>query len=182
MSLAVVNRGGGGAITVTSATSDAFWLKVTSSTGVSPCEFGLVASSQGLAPGEYTASVTLQTGLGETVVPVSMEVADVGPVGVERVYVVVIDAISDQVVATLDVDEVQANGFSLPGLAEGTYRVIAATDLDFDGIAGEEHDYTAEWMTAQAPGLALPDGAVVSGIHLIAVGDNPLAGGAVTLP
>lgn len=181
LSMVALNRGGGGAITVTSAITDAFWLTIGSSTGVTPCVFELTASDAGLVAGVYKGTVTLQTSVGEVLVPVTLTVGDYGPVGVDLVHVVVIDEISGKVAAVSSLDEDQAKGFSLKGLPEGTYRILAATDLDHDGLAGEDHDYTATWFTASGEDQALLDGAVMSGVHMTAVSGNPLQGGPVKI-
>lgn len=179
--LAVVNPGGGGSVAITGVTTDAFWLEVVDVAGVTPCELRLRSHREGLAPGTYDGEVTLHSSVGDTVVPVRLDFDDDGPIGVSRVCVVAVDEVTGEVAGSLWVDEDTAGAFELPGLPEGTYRIVAATDLDFDGVVGEDHDYVAEWQGPSAGAVPLPDGTDLS-VDLEVAAGAALGTGPITIP
>lgn len=168
LGLAIVNRGGGGPISVTGVTSDAFWVSPGATTGNSPCVLDFSVEKNGFAPGEYNGTITVETSVGDVNLPVEMVVDFDGPIPVGTVFVLVVDVETELVVRGVAVTEESADLFTLDQIPEGTYHIVASTDLDFDGVAGEFHDYAG---VAVDPGsgqglVALPDGATVSNVTL----------------
>ncbi len=161
----VVNRGGGGVISIQSVTTDSFWLEVTSNSSVTPATIELVATRDGLAAGLYETDVLVQTSAGSFTVPARMTIQPDGPIGVKEVIVVAVDVITGDPVRFQKVTEETADDFLLDPLPEGTYRVFASTDLDFDGVVGEAHDYTGQLLddAAGTPKLVLGDGTSLVG-------------------
>lgn len=173
MEVALINRGAGD-LEVSSVTSAAPWLRPIDLSAEVPGSLRVAVDRATYASGEYTGTLTLTTALGETQVPVVMVVATDGPVAIDRVFVTAIDVIGDRPPVVFEVAEDGAADVLLK-LPEGSYRLIAATDLDHDGSAGEAHDYTWEYadpITAK-PKVALPDGTVLAQVHI----DLALLGG-----
>ena len=176
LELAVLNLGGG-VVQVSAVESDSFWLIPIDQHAVAPGTLRVSANKVGLLKGEYHGTLTLHTNVGEREVPVVMVVGEDGPIVVSRVYVVIYDAISDISVGVIEVTNSNADAFTGLDLPEGTYRVVASTDLDYDGVIGEDHDYTAEFHddVTGKPKLVLIDGHLTSGVDLEVSG----VGGAV---
>jgi len=182
-SLGLVNRGGGAPLQVLSVTTNAFWVEPLDTTGQTPCTLDVRVNSGGLLPGLYESELTIQTTGGTLTHPVELTVEAGGPIGVEKVYVVAIDASNGAVARIQEVTEETAELFVLDPLPEGTYRIVAATDLDRDGIAGESHDYTGEALAPQTGDrrLVLRDGTSLNGLSILLVagrsGSLPGGGG-----
>ncbi len=186
--VAVINRGGDGAIAVTSVSSDAFWLTPLQTSGQTPCTLEVQVCRLGLAPGVYGTVLEIETSAGPLSLPVCMTVAQNGqPIGVQVVYVVAVDVISGQPVAAHSITQETADLYVLDPLPEGTYRVFAATDLDHDGIVGESHDYAGQAFDPATglPKLMLADGSSLANaaITLAAGASGALpGGGSIPLP
>lgn len=166
--LALLNRGGGGPITVTNVTSDAFWVVPQTTSGTTPCLLDVHVENAAMAPGTYSANLTVETTAGTRTVPVTMEVDNDGPIPVGTVYVLAIDVVTGDIVRAVAVTEESADLFLLDPLPEGTYFIAAATDLDFDGVVGESHDYAgvASGASGSQGQIPAPDGSALSGVTI----------------
>ncbi|MFH0946887.1 MAG: S8 family serine peptidase [Planctomycetota bacterium] len=178
---AVVNRGGGGPVQVLSVTSSVSWIQPMVTSGQTPCSLDVAARSGGMLPGVYQSLLTIQTSAGTNYLSVELNVEEGGPVGVQTVHVLAVDVITGETSLVLNVTEETADEYVLDPLPEGTYRIVATTDLDHDGIAGEVHDYSGEAVDAETgkPKLILSDGTAMDGlsITLVAGGGGSLPGG-----
>src|SRR5690606_38885414 len=145
-----------------------WWLVPVTTTGTSPCLLDVHVEKAGLPPGTYQATLTVQTSAGVRTVPVEMEVTADGPVPIGKVYVLAIDVVTAEIAGAVAVTEDSADPFVLEGVPEGTYRVVAVTDLDQDGVAGESHDYAglAAHPDAAKGAIPLPDGEAMSGAFI----------------
>lgn len=165
--LALVSRGA--PIEVFSATGSAFWLHVAPASGPTPIQADVAVEREGMAPGEYTGTVDLVTSAGPISVPVALTVGqNLGPIGVKTVYVVAKDVADGHIAFVAEVGADDASDLALDPLPEGSYRIFAATDLDFDGIIGEEHDYAAAPLDSSGKPLVfvLKDGETLGGLDL----------------
>lgn len=182
-SLALVNAGGGGPISVLDVSSDRFWIQPVQTTGQTPMTIEVRAQTAGLAAGEYDSTLTVESSEGPISVAVHLSVGEGGPVGIQTVFVLAIDMLTDEVAAIEPVTEETAELFQINGLPEGTYRLVATTDLDYDGVLGEAHDYAGEAMDPDSglPGVVMRNGAVVGDLDIVleegAAGNLPGGGG-----
>ena len=180
-SFGLVNRGGGSPLQVLSVVSDMFWAEPLITSGQTPCTLDVRVTSAGMAPGQYHSQLSIETTGGTTSLPVDLTVEEGGPIGVQTVYVLAIDTSNGSVVRIQEVTEANADLFVLEPLPEGTYRIVAVTDLDYDGIAGESHDYSGEAFDPLTgkPKLIVRDGSSLNAlsITLIAGQSGSLPGG-----
>lgn len=177
---ALIDRAGSTALTVQSASSDAFWLTPPAAGQVTPCELVASVSRVGLSPGNYQAKLTIVTDGGTRVVPVTMTVPTSGsPIPVREAHLLAVDVVSNTVAKAVTVDENGAANAVLSGLPEGTYRIVATTDLDFDHIGAEGYDYAGAYVDPLSGSdlFVLKDGDVAAPIELLLV-----PGGAYGLP
>ncbi|MBK6939776.1 MAG: S8 family serine peptidase [Planctomycetes bacterium] len=173
---ALIDRAGSAPLTVQSVASDVFWLTPPPAGSVTPCELAASVSRLGLAPGEYVAHLTLVTNAGTLVVPVEMTVGtQVSPIPVREAHLLAVDVVSNQVAKYVTVDEDGAVDAVLAGLPEGTYRIVATTDLDFDHIGAEGHDYAGGYVDPLTGSdlFVLKDGDVADPIELLLVPGGP---------
>lgn len=167
--LALVDVGNGAAASLNSASTTAFWLSVTSEPGPLPRTLFLEVDRSGLLPGIWTSTVALETSVGWREVPVTVTVPDSGaPPLVARAYVVAWDVARHEVTDWIEVDSADGGVFEFDALPEGTYRFFAATDLDFDGVVGESHDFAGAAVQPQDGSIWFPlaDGSADSDLVL----------------
>ena len=169
LSYATINQGGTGPIQVLNVTADHPWLVPQQTTGQTPCTLSVRADPAGLVAGIHQSRLTLQTTAGEWNLPVELDVVDGGPVGVREVYLLAFEVGRGVPLLIGSVTEETADQFLLDPLPEGTYRIVGATDLDGDGLAGEEHDYSGEVLNPHTGGteLILRDGSTLVGVPLV---------------
>lgn len=177
--IAVVNRGGG-PMQVLSATSGMFWLNAEIDQATAPCTLRVQVDRTGLPPGSYGTELVLATTAGTLNVPVHVAVglgANPGPP--DSVYVIAIDEVEHKVAAIALVTEATAQSFVLDPLPEGTYRIIASTDADFDGIVGEAGDVKGAYLDPVSGSalLALIDGSTLSPAGIEIAAGSALPGG-----
>lgn len=173
---ALIDRAGSTPLTVHSVASDAFWLTPPSAGSITPCELAASVSRIGLAAGDYAAHLTLVTDAGTLVVPVEMTVGNqVAAIPVREAHLLAVDVVSNKVAKAVTVDESGAADAVLAGLPEGTYRIVATTDLDFDHIGAEGHDYAGGYVDPLTGSdlLVLKDGDVADPIDLLLVPGGP---------
>lgn len=173
---ALIDRAGSTPLAVQSVASDAFWLTPPSAGSVTPCELAASVTRIGLAPGEYEAHLTLVTDGGTLVIPVEMTVGtQVSPIPVREAHLLAVDVVSNHVAKFVTVDEQGAADAVLAGLPEGTYRIVATTDLDFDHIGAEGHDYAGAFVDPLTGSdlFVLKDGDVADPIDLLLVPGGP---------
>lgn len=168
--LALVDVGNGAPSSLNSASTAAFWLSVTSEPGMLPRTLSIEVDRSGLLPGVWTSTITLETSVGWREVPVSVTVPDSGaPPLVTRAFVVAWDVARHQVADWIEVDSTDGGVFEFDALPEGTYRFLAATDLDFDGVVGESHDFAGAAVQPHdgSNWFPLPDGSADSNLVLM---------------
>lgn len=183
------NQGQGPAIEVESVATSAFYLSVDSVAATVPFSLEVHVDRAALMPGTYHATLDLQTSIGPRSVPIEVEVpAGSGPSLVHEAYVFAIDVASKAIVSQTAVDADDASHFEIGPLPEGTYRIVAATDLDLDGIAGEGHDFAGvgRSLVDGSEVFSIADGETVQDVWLqLAVGsaqDLPKGGKYPLLP
>ncbi len=133
--LSLVN-GGGGTLSITSASDDASWLTVGAAsdpaTGLGTRT--VTVNRAGLAVGTYTASITLVSTANTVTIPVIMQVSAANVADDAGFhYVLLIDPATGDTV--YDTQLSASNGryqFSIPGVVAGSYVVIAGTDYNND--------------------------------------------------
>lgn len=166
---AVVNRGGG-SLQVLSVASDVPWIVPKVSSGSAPLDLEIEAHPEILAAGTYESTLTVVTDAGTLELPVRLIVDGNEPLLVDEAKVVAVDVVDGVVRAQMTIDETSAQGFDFEGIPEGTYVIYAVTDLDRDGMGGEEHDWIGA-LTDPATGeplwVELPDGTAVSGDTIV---------------
>jgi subtilisin family serine protease len=177
--VALVAKGGVPSVAVLGVAADAHWLDVVAFESATPLTARLAVDRSTLLPGTYHGNVEFTTATGTHVVAVSVEVPSDAPLPhVHAVHVVAIDAATRMVVAVTEASAQDGGLFEFDTLPEGTYSFVAATDLDLDGIAAEDHDYAgiARDAATDAKLFALPNGALLSPITI-----GVESGGAVQL-
>ncbi len=141
--LSLVN-GGGGSLSVTSVSDDAAWLSVgaASDPGTGLGTRTVVVSRTALAVGTYTGSVTLVSTANTVTIPVIMQVsAGSTPADAGFHYVLLLDPQTGDTAYFTSLSA--SNGaypFSIPGVAAGSYVVVAGSDYNNDFVicdAGE---------------------------------------------
>lgn len=131
-----VSNGGGGALHVQAAHSSAGWLTLQPLVDANGLGSYVVSiDRRDLSPGDYSATITLQSNVNTETIPVFMSVAenvpDAAVAGTQ--WIVLVDAVTQQSVAATQ-STLNAHGyeFSFTGVAPGDYYVVAGSDLDND--------------------------------------------------
>ncbi len=129
---------GRGALAVTSMTADQPWVSV------SPGAAGnntVTVDRTGLAPGTYSAVITVTSNGGTETVTVRVTVPSStgiqgGDLGL--VYVLLVDPKTEVVVAQTSTTGGVGYAFTLPDVPPGDYELAAGTDLDDDGYVNDD--------------------------------------------
>jgi serine protease len=149
---------GSGTLQITHITADVPWITITPASGTVPVTAYAIVDRADLATGVYAATlyITADTSEGDhtMAIAVTMEVGedtmgDIGPT-----FVLVLDAETSHTVAHVQTDASQDYAFTTPILPPGTYRIVAGTDRDDDGVICE---------TGDACGISLAPVVIASG-------------------
>ncbi len=152
---------GGSSIAVTNATkpSDAAWLTATLNRGTTPAQLSLAANRQGLAPGNYSTIVTIDTPAGSKTVKVSMTVGTAATssgteidnfrgevekflsgsskyrntLNLGEMIVLLVDAESGESKYYTKTDYSANYNFQFGGIKPGKYYLLAGIDQNLDG-------------------------------------------------
>ena len=171
VSFAIVNRGGTGPLAVLNVSSEDSWVIPIQTTGQSPCTLQARVSTVGLPQGFQQTRLTVETDAGPLIVPVELSngTDGGGSLGGNTVFVVAIGSVQGNVVLVQQTSEETGGQFLLDRLPEGSYRIVGVTDLDRDGIGGEEDDFSGEVLDPQtgATELLLRAGSALVGVPLV---------------
>ncbi len=125
---------------ITTVTSDGgSWLTVTPTSGTAPLTVNAAVDRTGLADGNYTATITINTDAGQATVTVEMTVGGETLGNVGTVFVLVVDEAFETVSETAT-SRAQNYAFTLPETPAGTYTIVAGTDRDDDGAICDLED------------------------------------------
>ena len=123
---------GGGEIYLLDAVSSVSWLQVSQTSGSLPLNLSLQIDRSNLSPGEYSGELTIMTdSSGSLDIHISMAVVETGQGNVGTLYILLIDAETEESISTVatDVtDKYRYTTFAPPG----RYYLVAGTDLDND--------------------------------------------------
>jgi hypothetical protein len=150
-----VNKDGSGSITFSNPEVDVTWLEIEAlepAAGELPALYRVHADRTGLAPGEYRATIIIDSDSNTVAVSVSMQVADVADVAVGTLYVQLIDPDSFETVYRQTVtSEAGLYRFNFPGVAAGRYLIFAGTDLDHDKFVGDAGEVNGAYLSLAQP-------------------------------
>jgi serine protease len=135
-----ITNAGIGTVTITEITDDAPWLTVTPTSGTAPLTVNAAVDRSGLADGNDTATITINSDAGQATVSVQMTVggATLGDVG--TVFVLVLDQETFDTVAETETTRAQNYDFTIPETPGGTYLIVAGTDRDNDDFICDIED------------------------------------------
>ena len=86
------------------------------------------------------------------------------------IWVLALDAATEETLAEVGVDPTQGLSFTLEGLAAGSYYLVAGTDLDGDGLIGAAGDLFGAYPDPDAPeAIDLSDGGARTGLAVVLV-------------
>ena len=169
-----VNNAGGGTLHVTSVVASTDnglpWLsglRTSSSSVSSDTELVLaVVDRAGLANGFYAGSLLVRNGT--TPLGLLRVVLEVGPAPLDGLAfsVVAIDNTTNGVVKSALAQPAAGYRFALRGVAAGTYRIRAGTDLDRDGFFCEAPDWCGDFGGSVAGTITVQPGLVTSGVDV----------------
>lgn len=151
-----VSNGGGGDLKVDNITTDADWLTITSQADDNGLGNYVVSVNRADLPdGAYTAKITFssQAANSSFTVPVIMDVSSLSFSDVGRLYVLAIDAVTNDMVqsglAQTDGDGVYH--YRIDGVPPGKYKIVAGTDLDNDGVVCDPGEACGVYLTEDQP-------------------------------
>lgn len=135
--LDVSNRGSG-TLSVTKVSTDQPWIHVSPASGPTPLKLVVTVDRSGLAQGEYTARITIESDATQgdpvAVVEATMQVTSGALEGeIGTLYVLAVDPETYSTVAQAVTDSRSHYSFLTPFVPEGDYLVFAGTDRDDDG-------------------------------------------------
>ncbi|MBL9086052.1 MAG: S8 family peptidase, partial [Planctomycetia bacterium] len=155
---ATLGNAGSGKITVTGATvtttSGGAWLAATlvgsGNAAVSATSVRVTVTRGSLADGTYDGSVRVDSSAGATTLPVTLVVGNGGGGGggggggPDDVWVLVVDADTDETVAEALVAADGDGSFDIGDLPDGSYYLVAGSDSEDDGYLGDPGDWYGE--------------------------------------
>lgn len=123
---------GGGTINLLNATSDVSWLQLSPTSGTLPINLSMQVDRNGISPGEYNGKVTVATDVsGPLDINVTMSVIPSGQGDVGTLFLLLIDAGSEEVITTVATDVTDLYRYRAYA-PPGQYYLVAGTDLDDD--------------------------------------------------
>ncbi len=168
-----ITNAGIGTLQVTSITDNAPWLTLSPASGGAPLAVKATVNRSGLSDGERSATIQVSSNAtqGNRIATLQVEMRvggkTMGDVG--EVFVIVLEPTSSDPVAQAETDASQGYAFTTPGLAPGSYSLIAGTDLDDDGFICDIEDacgFSQGLVTINAgqntPGIDFVLGTIVS--------------------
>jgi serine protease len=153
-----VDKNGTDSISVQSVGSDAEWLTIAEITpgagqsGILPTQYLVQVDRSGLGPGDYEATITLESENNSVEVSVVMQVADVADVADGVLYVQLIDPDSFETVYRQTVhSDAGLCRFNFAGVAAGRYLIFAGTNLDNDALIGDAGEVNGAYLSLAQP-------------------------------
>jgi hypothetical protein len=153
-----VDKNGTDPITVQSVGSEAEWLTIAEITpgagqsGILPTQYRVQVDRSGLDPGDYEATITLESENNTVEVPVVMQIADVADVADGALYVQLIDPDSFETVYRQTVhSEAGLYRFSFAGVSAGRYLIFAGTNFDNDALIGDAGEVNGAYLSLAQP-------------------------------
>ena len=98
----------------------------------------ITANGSGLADGNYTGTVTVDSNGGTQMIAVTLRVGNVAPLPDLEIFVLAVDAVTFQTLAQAVVRTTGTLGYELGSLVPGTYVIVAGTDVDNDDFICDE--------------------------------------------
>lgn len=152
---------GGGALSVTGVSDDAPWLAIVGS-NLGPDQLGvytLSVSRDGLAPGSYSATVTVSASNGSQLkLPVSMLVASQQFLrNTGNYWLLLMDQEFKLVRQIVSAGDKGSYPFQFADLPKGTYFLFAGTDSDWDDLICDDGEACGAYPTANEPVLIQAD-------------------------
>lgn len=122
-------------------TLDVPWLTLTPTSGTAPLTVTATVDRSGLEEGNYTATISITSATQEMVtVGVTIRVGGITLGNVGPVFVLVVEQETFETVEQTTTSVDQNYAFILPPVMPGTYRVVAGTDRDDNGLICEGED------------------------------------------
>jgi serine protease len=106
-----------------------------------------------LPEGSYQGQVTVESTAGSASIAVSMRVSSSSDGDVGTIYVLFIDAESQEYVDETRTSVADGYAFLLPRLPQGNYEVWAGTDTDNDFIICDQGETCGAWQTVDSPSV-----------------------------
>ncbi len=152
----ILRNNGGGILEITGITSSEAWLTVVPTDSVDDSGLGTYTASvdtSGLADGLYSATITVTTNTGSSVIPVIVPVGRTGQAAdAGFVYVLLIDlssgALADQANVTANSGIYQYQFNNVPA---GQYQIIAGSDRDNDVYICDSGEACGAYATLDHP-------------------------------
>jgi hypothetical protein len=153
-----VDKNGADSITVQSVNIDADWLAIeefnpgAGESGIFPTQYRVQVDRSGLAPGDYGATITLESENNTVAVSVIIQVAAAADVADGALYVQLIDPDSFEIVYRQTVNaEAGTYRFNFADVAAGRYLIFAGTDLDNDKFVGDAGEVNGAYLSLSQP-------------------------------
>ena len=153
-----VDKNGADSITVQSVNINADWLAIeelnpgAGESGIFPTQYRVQVDRSGLAPGDYGATITLESENNTVEVSVIMQVAAAADVADGALYVQLIDPDSFEIVYRQTVNaEAGTYRFNFADVAAGRYLIFAGTDLDNDKFVGDAGEVNGAYLSLSQP-------------------------------
>lgn len=138
-----LSNAGIGTLNVTDVSDDAPWLTVTPASGEAPLTLQVTVDRSGLAPGAYSAAITIVSDAARNTtatVPVKMKVGGATSGNVGTLIVLVVDKDTLKTVAETEATAEEGYAYATPEMTPGTYLVVAGTDRDNDRFICDVED------------------------------------------
>ena len=107
----------------------------------------------GLSDGSYQGRINVESSAGSGVITVAMRVSSASDGNVGAIYVLFIDADSQEIVAETKTSADEDYGFRLPRLEQGRYEIWAGTDTDNDFYICDEGETCGAWQNIDSPAV-----------------------------
>jgi serine protease len=142
-------------LSVNNVSSDAPWLSVTQTTvdadGLGT--YTVAGDRSGLSDGAYSGTITFTSSQNTATVSVTMQVrTSTGSTDTGFHYVRLVDATTNSIAYELGVQSMNGiYNFTLAGVAQGRYYLLAGTDLDDDDNVGDVGELTGAYRSLDQP-------------------------------
>jgi serine protease len=139
-----ITNAGTGTMQILEITADVPWLSLTPTSGTAPLMITVTIDRTGLAEGVHTAMISITSdatqGNATATISVRIEVGGTTLGDIGAVVVLVVNQDTFEAVAETVTDFTQNYAFTTPSVMPGTYRIVAGTDRDDNGVICESED------------------------------------------